>query len=67
VAFRPDGEFVATAGSDDAIPAVERSVPAGIDGAFVAEFVTAGTTTSDQPRYDLDTVALSLVKTYRHQ
>jgi hypothetical protein len=39
---------------------------AGVDGAFVAEFVTAGATTSDEPRYDLDMNAFSLVKTYRH-
>ena len=40
--------------------------PAGVDGAFVAEFVTAGATTSDEPRYDLDMNAFSLVRTYRH-
>jgi hypothetical protein len=40
---------------------------AGVDGAFVAEFVTAGATTSDRPRYDLDLNAFSLVKTYRHE
>lgn len=39
---------------------------AGVDGAFVAEFVTAGAATSDKPRYDLDMNAFSLVKTYRH-
>jgi hypothetical protein len=39
---------------------------AGVDGAFVAEFVTAEATTSDQPRYDMDMNAFSLVKTYRH-
>lgn len=39
---------------------------AGVDGAFVAEFVTAGATTSGQPRYDLDMNAFSLVKTYHH-
>jgi hypothetical protein len=38
---------------------------AGVDGAFVAEFVTAGATTSDEPRYDLDMNAFSLVKRYR--
>jgi hypothetical protein len=40
---------------------------AGVDGAFVAELVTAGATTSDQPRYDLDMNAFSLVKTYRQR
>jgi hypothetical protein len=39
---------------------------AGVDGAFVAEFVTAGATFSEQPRYDLDMNAFGLVKTYRH-
>jgi len=39
---------------------------AGVDGAFVAEFVTAGATFSDKPRYDLDMNAFSLVMTYRH-
>jgi hypothetical protein len=39
---------------------------AGVDGAFVAEFVTAGATFSDRPRYDLDMNAFALVKTYRH-
>jgi hypothetical protein len=39
---------------------------AGVDGAFVAEFVTARATFSEQPRYDLDMNALALVKTYRH-
>jgi hypothetical protein len=39
---------------------------AGGDGAFVAEFVTAGATFSDKPRYDLDMNAFALVKTYRH-
>jgi hypothetical protein len=39
---------------------------AGVDGAFVAEFVTAGATFSDKPRYDLDMNAFALVKTYRH-
>lgn len=39
---------------------------AGVDGAFVAEFVTAAATTSDEPRYDLDMNAFSLVKTYQH-
>lgn len=38
----------------------------GVDGAFVAEFVTAGATFSEEPRYDLDMNAFSLVKTYRH-
>ncbi len=38
---------------------------AGVDGAFVNEFVTAEATTSDEPRYDLDMNAFSLVKTYR--
>jgi hypothetical protein len=38
---------------------------AGVDGAFVAEFVTAAATFSDKPRYDLDMNAFSLVKTYR--
>jgi hypothetical protein len=37
---------------------------AGVDGAFVAEFVTAAATFSDKPRYDLDMNAFSLVKTY---
>ena len=39
---------------------------AGVDGAFVAEFVTAEGTFSEDPRYDLDMNALALVKTYRH-
>jgi hypothetical protein len=39
---------------------------AGIDGAFVHEFVTAAAAASDKPRYDLDMNAFSLVKTYRH-
>ena len=39
---------------------------AGVDGAFVAEFVTAAATFSDKPRYDLDMNAFALVKTYRH-
>ena len=39
---------------------------AGVDGAFVAEFVTAENPTSDNPRYDLDMNAFGLVKTYRH-
>jgi hypothetical protein len=39
---------------------------AGIDGAFVAEFVTAAAAFSDKPRYDLDMNAFALVKTYRH-
>lgn len=39
---------------------------AGVDGAFVHEFVTAGATFSDKPRYDLDMNAFALVKTYRH-
>ena len=39
---------------------------AGVDGAFVHEFVTAGATFSEQPRYDLDMNAFALVKTYRH-
>ena len=39
---------------------------AGIDGAFVAEFVTARAPFSDKPRHDLDMNALALVKTYRH-
>ena len=39
---------------------------AGVDGAFVAEFVTAKATFSEQPRYDLDMNALALVKTYPH-
>jgi hypothetical protein len=39
---------------------------AGVGGAFVCEFVTAGATTSEEPRYDLDMNAFSLVKTYRH-
>jgi hypothetical protein len=39
---------------------------AGVDGAFVAEFVTAGATFSDKSRYDLDMNAFALVKTYRH-
>ncbi|MGD0377806.1 MAG: hypothetical protein ABSB01_24920 [Streptosporangiaceae bacterium] len=39
---------------------------AGVDGAFVAEFVTARATFSEQPRYDLDMNAFALVKTYRH-
>lgn len=32
---------------------------AGVDVAFVAEFVTAGATTSDRPCYDLDMGASS--------
>lgn len=39
---------------------------AGVDGAFVSEFVTAENPTSDNPRYDLDMNAFGLVKTYRH-
>jgi hypothetical protein len=39
---------------------------AGVDGAFVAEFVTAAATFSKQARYDLDMNAFALVKTYRH-
>lgn len=39
---------------------------AGVDGAFVAEFVTAGATFSEEPRHDLDMNAFGLVKTYRH-
>ena len=39
---------------------------AGVDGAFVAEFVSAGATFSERPRYDLDMNAFALVKTYRH-
>ena len=38
---------------------------AGLDGAFVAEFVTAGATFSEESRYDLDMNAFALVKTYR--
>jgi hypothetical protein len=38
---------------------------AGVDGTFVAEFVTAAATFSAKPRYDLDMNAFSLVKTYR--
>ena len=40
---------------------------AGVDGAFVAEFVTAAATFSDKPRYDLDMNAFALVKTYRRR
>lgn len=32
----------------------------------MAEFVTAGSTFSEEPRCDLDKNAFSLVKTYRH-
>jgi hypothetical protein len=39
---------------------------AGVDGAFVAEFVTAKATFSEKARYDLDMNAFALVKTYRH-
>jgi len=39
---------------------------AGVDGAFVAEFVTAAAAFSNKPRYDLDMNAFALVKTYRH-
>ena len=39
---------------------------AGVDGAFVAEFVTPEATVSDEPRHDLDMNAFALVKTYRH-
>jgi len=39
---------------------------AGVDGAFVAEFVTAEGTFSEDARYDLDMNAFALVKTYRH-
>jgi hypothetical protein len=39
---------------------------AGVDGAFVHEFVTAAATFSDKPRYDLDMNAFALVKTHRH-
>lgn len=35
---------------------------AGVDGAFVAEFVTAGATFSDNPRYDLDMNAFALAR-----
>jgi hypothetical protein len=38
---------------------------AGVDGTFVAEFVTAAATFCDKPRYELDMNAFSLVKTYR--
>jgi hypothetical protein len=38
----------------------------GVDGAFVAEFVTAGATFSEEGRYDLDMNAFAFVKTYRH-
>lgn len=38
---------------------------AGVDGAFVHEFVTTGATFSDQPRYDLDMNAFGLVRTCR--
>ena len=38
---------------------------AGVDGCFVAEFVTAGATFSEEARYDLDMNAFALVKTYR--
>ena len=38
---------------------------AGVDGAFVAEFVTAKATFSEEARYDLDMNAFALVKTYR--
>lgn len=40
---------------------------AGVDGCFVAEFVTAEATFSENPRYDLDMNAFALVKTYRHR
>jgi len=39
---------------------------AGVDGAFVAEFVTAGATFSEEARYDLDMNAFALVRTFRH-
>ena len=39
---------------------------AGVEGAFVHEFATAGATFSEEPRYDLDMNAFALVKTYRH-
>jgi hypothetical protein len=39
---------------------------AGVDGAFVNEFVSATFPVSDNPRYDLDMNAFGLVKTYRH-
>jgi len=39
---------------------------AGVDGAFVAEFITARYPTSNNPRYDLDMNAFGLVKAYRH-
>jgi len=39
---------------------------AGVDGAFVAEFITAGAMFREEPRYDLDMNAFALVKTYRH-
>lgn len=50
--FRP-----ARATSGSACPATANSV---------AEFVTAGAPTSDEPRYDLDMNAFGLVKSYRH-
>jgi hypothetical protein len=37
---------------------------AGVDGAFVATFTEPAMTYSENPRYDLDTSAMSLVKTY---
>lgn len=39
---------------------------AGVDGAFVNEFVSATFPVGDNPRYDLDMNAFGLVKTYRH-
>jgi hypothetical protein len=65
---RLNGDYV----RDEAMQARELSETlaileaAGVDGAFVSEFVTAGAPTSDEPRYDLDMNAFSLVKTYRH-
>jgi hypothetical protein len=65
---RLNGDYV----RDEAMQARELSETltildaSGVDGAFVAEFVTAGGTFSAEPRYDLDMNAFGLVKTYRH-
>jgi len=65
---RLDGDYV----RDEAMQARELVETltildaAGVDGAFIAEFVTAGGAFSEKARYDLDMNAFALVKTYRH-
>ena len=39
---------------------------AGVDGAFVSQFVSQIDPYSDDPRYDLDMASSSLVKYYEH-